>query len=74
VAEDSIFGEDLPRATRPTVLARKKGAKVGELAQLTVAYPSLADSIQKAASQYYQGVANSWIGNRGKTIAAWSQR
>lgn len=56
------------------MLARKKGAKVGELAQLTVAYPSLADSIQKAASQYYQGVANSWIGNRGKTIAAWSQR
>ena len=55
------------------VLARKKGVKIGELAQLTSPYPSLADSIQKTASLFYQGVSSSWIGTLGRRIAAWSQ-
>ncbi|HEV7922890.1 MAG TPA: FAD-dependent oxidoreductase [Thermoanaerobaculia bacterium] len=55
------------------VLARKKGVKIGELAQLVSPYPSLADAVQKAASLYYQNVATSWIGAVGKRIAAWSQ-
>ncbi len=55
------------------VLARKKGVKIGELAQLVSAYPSLADSVQKAASAYYQNLSGSWIGNLGRRIAAWSQ-
>jgi pyruvate/2-oxoglutarate dehydrogenase complex dihydrolipoamide dehydrogenase (E3) component len=55
------------------VLARKKGVKIGELAQLVAPYPSLADAIQKAASQYYQGLSGSWLGGIAKRVAAWSQ-
>jgi pyruvate/2-oxoglutarate dehydrogenase complex dihydrolipoamide dehydrogenase (E3) component len=55
------------------VLARKKGMKIGELAQLVSPYPSLADSISKTAALYYQNLSSSWIGTVGKRIAAWSQ-
>jgi pyruvate/2-oxoglutarate dehydrogenase complex dihydrolipoamide dehydrogenase (E3) component len=55
------------------VLARKKGVKIGELAQLISPYPSLADGVQKAASQYYQNVAKGWVGAVGRRVAAWSQ-
>ena len=55
------------------VLARRKGLKVGELAQRISSYPSLADGVQKAASLYYQDVAKGWLGAIGKLIAAASQ-
>lgn len=55
------------------VLARRKGMKVGDLAQRISAYPSLADGVQKAASLYYQDVAAGWLGGLGKKVAAWSQ-
>ncbi|HYC62319.1 MAG TPA: FAD-dependent oxidoreductase [Thermoanaerobaculia bacterium] len=55
------------------VLARRKGMKIGELAQRISAYPSLADGVQKAASQYYQDVAGGWLGALGKKVASWSQ-
>ncbi|MEO8218675.1 MAG: FAD-dependent oxidoreductase [Acidobacteriota bacterium] len=55
------------------VLARKKGVKVGELAQLVSPYPSLADAVQKTAALYYQNLSSSWIGTLGKRVAAWSQ-
>jgi pyruvate/2-oxoglutarate dehydrogenase complex dihydrolipoamide dehydrogenase (E3) component len=55
------------------VLARKKGAKIGELATLVSPYPSLADAIQGAASKYYQDLAGSWLGTLGRKIASWSQ-
>ena len=55
------------------VLARKQKMKIGELAQLVSAYPSLADAVGKAASQYYQNLGGSWIGRLGKKIAAVSQ-
>jgi pyruvate/2-oxoglutarate dehydrogenase complex dihydrolipoamide dehydrogenase (E3) component len=55
------------------VLARKKGVKIGELAQLISPYPSLADGVQKAASLYYQNVAKGWVGAVGRRVAAWSQ-
>jgi len=55
------------------VLARRKGVKLGELAQLISPYPSLADAIQKTASLYYQDLSTSWLGAIGKRIAAWSQ-
>ena len=55
------------------VLARKKGMKIGELAQLTSPYPSLPDGIQKAASLYYQNLSSSWLGTIGRRVAAWSQ-
>jgi pyruvate/2-oxoglutarate dehydrogenase complex dihydrolipoamide dehydrogenase (E3) component len=55
------------------VLARRKGMKVGDLAQRISAYPSLADGVQKAASLYYQDVAKSWLGAAGKFVAAMSQ-
>lgn len=55
------------------VLARRKGMKVADLAQRISSYPSLADGVQKAASLYYQDVANGWLGALGKRIAAWSQ-
>ena len=55
------------------VLARRKGMKIGELAQRISSYPSLADGVQKAASLYYQDVASGWLGGLGKKVAAWSQ-
>ena len=55
------------------VLARKKGLKIGELAQLVSPYPSLADAIGKAAGMYYQELGGSWIGRVGRRIAGWSQ-
>ena len=55
------------------VLARRKGMKIGDLAQRVSAYPSLADGVQKAASLHYQDVAKGWLGAVGKLIAAASQ-
>jgi pyruvate/2-oxoglutarate dehydrogenase complex dihydrolipoamide dehydrogenase (E3) component len=55
------------------VLARKKGVKIGALAQLISPYPSLADAVQKAASLYYQDIAKGWLGTMGRRVAAWSQ-
>ncbi len=68
-----IVGHGASALIQQLVLARKKGVKVSELAQLTVPYPSLADAIQKAAAQYYQGVSESWLGALAKRVAAWSQ-
>lgn len=55
------------------VLARRKGMKIGDLAQRISSYPSLADGVQKAASLYYQDIAGGWLGALGKRIAKWSQ-
>jgi pyruvate/2-oxoglutarate dehydrogenase complex dihydrolipoamide dehydrogenase (E3) component len=55
------------------VLARKKGVKLGELAQMVSPYPSLADAIQKTAALYYENLGTSWLGMLGKRIASWSQ-
>ena len=55
------------------VLARQKGVKIGELAQLVSPYPSLADGVQKAAAGYYQNLSENWIGRLGRRIAGWSQ-
>lgn len=55
------------------VLARRKKMKIGELARLVSPYPSLADSIGKSGSLYYQDVAASWLGALGRRIAGWSQ-
>lgn len=55
------------------VLARRKKMKIGELAQLVSPYPSLADSVGKSGSLYYQDVAASWLGAFGRRIAGWSQ-
>jgi pyruvate/2-oxoglutarate dehydrogenase complex dihydrolipoamide dehydrogenase (E3) component len=55
------------------VLARKKGMRISELAQLVSAYPSLADSVQKSASLYYQNLQTSPLGALARRIAAWSQ-
>jgi pyruvate/2-oxoglutarate dehydrogenase complex dihydrolipoamide dehydrogenase (E3) component len=55
------------------VLARRKKMKIGDLAQLVSPYPSLADSIGKSGSLYYQDLAASWLGALGRRIAGWSQ-
>ena len=55
------------------VLARRKGMKVGDLAQRISSYPSLADGVQKTASLYYADVAKGWLGAIGKLVAAMSQ-
>ncbi|HEV7241884.1 MAG TPA: FAD-dependent oxidoreductase [Thermoanaerobaculia bacterium] len=55
------------------VLARRKGMKIGDLAQRISAYPSLADGVQKTASLYYADVAKGWLGAVGKFVAAMSQ-
>jgi pyruvate/2-oxoglutarate dehydrogenase complex dihydrolipoamide dehydrogenase (E3) component len=57
----------------PIVLARARGVRVGQLAQLVSPYPSLADAVQKAASQYYETLGTSRVGGVAKRIAAWSQ-
>jgi pyruvate/2-oxoglutarate dehydrogenase complex dihydrolipoamide dehydrogenase (E3) component len=54
------------------VLARKNGIRIGELASRISSYPSLADAVQKAASQYYQGLSESRLGNLARRIASWS--
>lgn len=77
-AKGKILGAHVVAAHASTlieevVLARRKGLKIGDLAQRISPYPSLADGIQKAASLYYQDVAKSWLGALGKRIAAWSQ-
>lgn len=51
------------------VLARKKKLKIGELAQLISPYPSLADAVGRAASQYYQELSASWKGTLARRIA-----
>lgn len=55
------------------VLARKKKMTIAQLAQLVSPYPSLADALQKAASSYYQDVAQGRLGSLGKWIAKRSQ-
>ena len=55
------------------MLARRKGLKIGDLAQRISSYPSLADGVQKAAALYYQDVAGGWLGMVGKKVAKWSQ-
>lgn len=77
-AKGKILGAHVLAANASTlieevVLARRKGLKIGDLAQRISPYPSLADGIQKAASLYYQDVAKGWLGALGKRIAAWSQ-
>ncbi|HEY5610053.1 MAG TPA: pyridine nucleotide-disulfide oxidoreductase, partial [Thermoanaerobaculia bacterium] len=56
------------------VLARKKGVKIGELAQLISPYPSMGDALQKAASLYYQDLNASWLGQLARRVAAFSHR
>jgi pyruvate/2-oxoglutarate dehydrogenase complex dihydrolipoamide dehydrogenase (E3) component len=55
------------------VLARKKGMKIGELAQVISPYPSLADAVQRAASLYFEEVARGRLGRLGTRIARWTQ-
>lgn len=55
------------------VLAREKGVRIGELAQVIAPYPSLADAVQKAAANHYQRLSGGWIGAAGRRIAAWTQ-
>lgn len=55
------------------VLARKKKARIGELAQLVSPYPSLADAVQKAAAIHYQTLSTGRLGALARRLAAWSQ-
>jgi pyruvate/2-oxoglutarate dehydrogenase complex dihydrolipoamide dehydrogenase (E3) component len=55
------------------VLARKKGVRVQELAQLVSPYPSLPDAIQKAAAGHYRDAASGWLGALARRISRWSQ-
>lgn len=77
-AQGRILGAHVLCANASTVieeivLARRKGMKVGDLAQRISAYPSLADGVQKAAALYYQDIAKGWLGAVGKLLAALSQ-
>jgi pyruvate/2-oxoglutarate dehydrogenase complex dihydrolipoamide dehydrogenase (E3) component len=68
-----VFAANASTMIEEIVLARRKGMKIGDLAQRISSYPSLADGVQKAASLYYQDVAGGWLGALGKKVAAWSQ-
>jgi pyruvate/2-oxoglutarate dehydrogenase complex dihydrolipoamide dehydrogenase (E3) component len=77
-AKGKILGAHVLAANASTlieeiVLARRRGMKVSDLAQRISSYPSLADGVQKAASLYYQDVAEGWLGMLGKKVAAISQ-
>lgn len=77
-AKGTILGAHLFCANASTVieevvLARRKGMKVGELAQRISAYPSLSDGVQKAAALYYRDLAAGWLGSIGKRLAAITQ-
>ena len=74
----SILGAHVFSAAESTViseivLARRKGMKVGELAQRISCYPSLSDGVQRAASQHYQEMSQSWLGTLGRRLAAAAQ-
>ena len=68
-----IVGTNASALIAEVALARKKGAGIGELAQLVSAYPSFPDAIGKAASIHYQGLSDSWLGKLARRVAAWSQ-
>ena len=68
-----VLGANASTLIEVIVLARKRGAKVGDLAQLVSSYPSLADAIQKAATGYYEGLSSGWLGLIGKRLASWTQ-
>jgi pyruvate/2-oxoglutarate dehydrogenase complex dihydrolipoamide dehydrogenase (E3) component len=68
-----VLGSNASTVIEEIVLARRKGMKVSDLAQRISAYPSLADGVQKAASLYYQDVAEGVLGTIGKKVAAISQ-
>jgi pyruvate/2-oxoglutarate dehydrogenase complex dihydrolipoamide dehydrogenase (E3) component len=55
------------------VVARRKGMRIGELAQRVSPYPSLADGVQKAAASYYQNLGTGWLGALARGVARWSQ-
>jgi len=55
------------------VVARRNGMRIGDMAQLVSAYPSMADAIPKAASAYYQSLSESRLGALARHVAAWSQ-
>ncbi len=68
-----VVGTHASTLIEEIVLAKKKGVKIGELAQLTSPYPSLADAVQKSAALYYQNLSSSWIGGIARKVASWSQ-
>lgn len=55
------------------VVARKKGMRVGEIAQIVSSYPSMAEGIQKAAARRFELLASSWLGWVARKVAALSQ-
>ena len=57
----------------PVVLARKKGLRVNELAELTSPYPSLADALHYTAAQRFSEIGEGWLGQIARKIAAWAQ-
>jgi pyruvate/2-oxoglutarate dehydrogenase complex dihydrolipoamide dehydrogenase (E3) component len=77
-AKGTILGAHVLAANASTlieeiVLARKKGVRIGALAQLVSAYPSMSDAIQKAAALHFQQLSVGWVGTLGRRIAAWAQ-
>jgi pyruvate/2-oxoglutarate dehydrogenase complex dihydrolipoamide dehydrogenase (E3) component len=73
IAGAHVMSANASTLIAPLIVARKKGMKIGELAQIAMPYPSLADAIQKAAAQHYQQLSASWVGTLGRRIAAWAQ-
>ena len=57
----------------PMVLARAKGLRAADVANIVTPYPSLADATRGAAAQRFAEVGAGWLGGLGRRIAAWSQ-
>jgi pyruvate/2-oxoglutarate dehydrogenase complex dihydrolipoamide dehydrogenase (E3) component len=68
-----LFCANASSLVAPIVLARAKGLRVGDLANLITPYPSLADTLRGAASQRLGEIGAGWLGGVGRKIAAWSQ-
>jgi pyruvate/2-oxoglutarate dehydrogenase complex dihydrolipoamide dehydrogenase (E3) component len=57
----------------PFVLARAKGLRVNDIANIVTPYPSLADAARGAAAQRFAEIGAGWLGGLARRIAAWSQ-
>jgi pyruvate/2-oxoglutarate dehydrogenase complex dihydrolipoamide dehydrogenase (E3) component len=57
----------------PLVLARAKGLRAADVANMITPYPSLADAVRGAAGQRLAELAGGWLGGLARRIAAWAQ-
>jgi pyruvate/2-oxoglutarate dehydrogenase complex dihydrolipoamide dehydrogenase (E3) component len=68
-----LFCANASSLVAPIVLARAKGLRVTDLANVVTPYPSWADTLRGAAGQRLAEAGAGWLGRVGRRIAAWVQ-